>query len=458
MTSIPSQKIVQVTITAQNAGMIYDEGTDLDSAEWRLAFQEALIRQYPFTVGDLKITIDGEHAVLRWTPPAFDAVAESYHRKALELARQRDFAQAAAQWQLACQANPEDPHYWFNLSIAQFEQGNFSDAIASLECVLNICPVYHRAYFLLGRAFIKLRKFTDARRCFAEGLKLDPENVVGLINLAATQSVLREHDNAIATYQRVLALKPNEPRAYFGLAKIYSALGNTERANECFHKVLELDKTGVLAPLARHSIVVVTPPPRQAGPVTMGAEELFSSAYRALAEGDYGNARRLLESYLEKKRKDARAWSLLATACMRLGDLDKADEACSQAIRLEPNEGAHFKKQGMVRDLLGDPEGAYQALAQAGKLGRSDSTTLALMGKSLVLLGKSREAAEVLEQALRLSRTNLLAHYYIAAAYRDMGSPAKAQEHLQYILTTRIVTPLKERAERLLADLGRTPA
>jgi len=143
---------------------------------------------------------------------------------------------------------------------------------------------------------------------------------------------------------------------------------------------------------------------------------------------------------------------------MRLGDLGKADEACAQAIKLEPNEGSHYKKQGIIRDLLGDPEGAHEMLSQAGRLGRSDSTTLALMGKSLVLLGKFREATEVLEQALRQSRTNLLAHYYLAAAYRDMGSPAKAQEHLQYILATRIATPLKERAERLLADLGRTVA
>ncbi|MCR4437473.1 MAG: tetratricopeptide repeat protein [bacterium] len=458
MSAIPSQKIVQVTITAQNAGMIYDEGTELDSPEWRLAFQEALVRQYRFTVGELKITVEGERAVLRWAPPAFDAVAESYHRKALELARQRSFAQAAQQWKLACETNPDDPHYWFNLSIAQFEQGDFKNAISSLERVLAICPVYHRAYFLLGRAFIKLRRFADARRCFAEGLKFEPDNLAGLINLAATQSILGEHDNAIATYERAVALKPNEPRAYFGLAKIYSALGDVGKANDCFRKVVELDKSGVLAPLARHSIVVGRPVPQQSGPITLGTDELFSSGYRALVEGDYDNARRLLESYLEKKRKDARAWSLLATAYMRLGDLAKADEACGQAIKLEPNEGSHHKKQGIVRDLLGDPAGAHESLSHAAKLGRSESTTLGLMGKCLVLLGRFREAAEVLEQALRHNRNNLLAHYFAAAAYRDMGSPAKAQEHLQHILSVRVASPLKERAERLLADLGRTPA
>ncbi len=458
MASIPSQKIVQVHITAQNAGMIYDEGTDLDSPEWRLAFQEALIRQYRFTVGELKITVEGERAVLRWSPPAYDAVAESHHRRALEMARQRDFAQAAAEWSRACQANPEDPHYWFNLSIAQFEQGKFTEAITSLQRVLGICPVYHRAYFLLGRAFIKLRKFADARKCFAEGLRFEPENIAGLINLGATQSILREHDSAIATYERVLALKPNEPRAYFGLAKIYSAMGNTDRANECFRKVVELDKSGMLAPLARHSIVVPRSSPHQAEPTAMATDKLFSSGYRALVDGDYENARRLLQSYVDKKRKDAHAWSLLASACLRLGELEKAEEACAQAIRLEPNEGTHYKKQGIVRDLAGDPSGACEALSHALKLGRSDSATLALLGKSQVLLGRFREAVESLEQAVRQNRNNLLAHYYAAAAYVDLGSPTKAQEHLQYILAVRVASPLKERAERLLTELSRTSA
>ncbi|MDZ7271011.1 MAG: tetratricopeptide repeat protein [candidate division KSB1 bacterium] len=455
MTSIPSQKVVQVSITAQNAGMIYDEGTDLDSAEWRLAFQEALIRQYRFAVGELKISVEGERAVLRWTPPAYDAVAESYHRKALELARQRDFSQAAAQWRLACDTNPDDPHYWFNLSIAQFELGRFDEAIASLQRVLSICPVYHRAYFLLGRAFIKQRKFADARKCFSEGLRFEPDNIAGLINLAATQSILREHDNAVATYERVLALKPNEPRAYFGLAKIYSALGNTDKANECFRKVVELDKSGVLAPLARHSIVVPRSLPQQSAPTAMGTDDLFSSGYRALAEGDYDTARRLLESYVEKKRKDAHVWALLATTYLRLGELHKAEEACAQAIKIEPNEGIHYKKQGIVRDLLGDPTGAHQALSQALRLGRSDSATLALQGKCLVLLGRFREAVEPLEQAIRQNRNNLLAHYYAAAAYVDLGLPLKAQEHLQHILAVRVASPLKQRAERLLAELDK---
>ncbi len=131
----------------------------------------------------------------------------------------------------------------------------------------------------------------------------------------------------------------------------------------------------------------------------MATDELFSSGYRALVDGDYENARRLLQSYVDKKRKDAHAWSLLASACLRLGELEKAEEACAQAIRLEPNEGTHYKKQGIVRDLAGDPSGACEALSQALKLGRSDSATLALLGKSQVLLGRFREAVESLEQA-----------------------------------------------------------
>src|SRR5262245_21705788 len=60
-----------------------------------------------------------------------------------------------------------------------------------------------------------------------EALLHDPKNVVGHLLAASLHMVLRETRRARASFERVLALEPTQPRALLGLARIELEDGET---------------------------------------------------------------------------------------------------------------------------------------------------------------------------------------------------------------------------------------
>ena len=462
MHTIPAHKIVETSITAPKVGIVCDESTDFNSPEWRVMFQEALLQRYKYSSGDLQIVIERDRAKLRWSPNKVDVVAEGHHKKALQYAKNRQFDEAIVEWELANEANEDDPHYLFNMAIALFESKKFEEALEVITRTLEICPIYYRGYFLRARTYAKIRKFAEARDNFQEGLKFDPQNHSALLNYAATLSIVRDYDLAIAAFREVLIIKPNEVKSYFGLAKLYSTKGDAEKANECYRKVIELDAEGTLANSARRSIVSTTASSTATAPAqgvskaaieAIDTDDVYSSAYNAYIKGDNATAIALYERYLRSNDSDARTWSALASAYLRSGDAHKASEACQKALKLEPNEGQYYKQLAIISDFLGEPDTVIELVKKAQKLGKNDSVTLAILGKNFVLMGNFSEAIKALDLSLKKNKNNLLAHYFIAAAYQENRLAEKAFTHLNTILTARTNSPIKEKAERMMAQL-----
>ncbi len=433
------------------------------SEEHILSFFE---KKYQPTQGTLQVDVAENIVSFKWTLAKVNEAAEKLHKEALTLARKKDYGKAIEQWVKAIAANPIDPDYYFNAGIAFFELKNFKEAIENLEYTISICPIHAKARLILGTVYLKIRKFDQAEQHLKESIYFNPGNALALLNLAAALSIQKKYDEGTRVFSRVIELSPAErPRAYFGLGKIHSICGRVKEANECFRKVIELDKQGTLANHAKRAII--SDPTTSIFSVKTNStseikipkidpdklDEAYAEAYNAYLYGDYKKAIGFYKRYLEVKPKDDYVWYSLGEALLRDNKPKEAAYAFTKAIKLKSSKGLYFKQLAIAYDFLDDADRAIDAAERAVALGKTDSVILTIYGKNLLKKDRVDEAIEKLEQAYNKNKMNLNAQFHLAKAYLQNHDVESAAEHLHWIVATKVKTPIKMQAEQLLEKI-----
>jgi serine/threonine protein kinase/Tfp pilus assembly protein PilF len=149
------------------------------------------------------------------------------------------------------------------------------------------------------------RHVEAAHEC-AQAYRLDPLSVWLVGNAALGAYRARDYDQAIAWFERAIALDPHLPMAHGLSALVYVQQGNTAKARQASMRARELN--GGDAPKALH-------------------------AYVSAASGDHALSRELL-SELEQRRGAGNVWLfVLAMAYAALGEHDLAFARLDEAIQ-----------------------------------------------------------------------------------------------------------------------------
>jgi tetratricopeptide (TPR) repeat protein len=162
---------------------------------------------------------------------------------------------------------------------------------------------------------------------------------------------------------------------------------------------------------------------------------------REPAEACYGNAARLAP-------RDFRWPHLLGALLQDAGRLGEAAAAYRRALDLAPGDVAALLHLGEVHRLAGEPERATAVLRQALAADPASPAAKALLGQAALDRHDYREAATLLEAALAQVPDAGRLHYLLAQAYRGLGEPQKAGEHLAHASQVGV-----RPADRLLDEL-----
>lgn len=93
--------------------------------------------------------------------------------------------------------------------------------------------------FLQARGYRAEGRFEEAAVLVAEGLRLDPDNLVGLLLSGSLHTIFREMPLAKTAYGRVLTIEPTHPRALLGLARIALEQGEAATCADLLRRALE---------------------------------------------------------------------------------------------------------------------------------------------------------------------------------------------------------------------------
>jgi tetratricopeptide (TPR) repeat protein len=90
-----------------------------------------------------------------------------------------------------------------------------------------------------GQTLLKLDQAEDAVACFDEVLAIDPENAEALVKKGTALERLQKLDEAIACYDQALAADSSMTMAYLYKGGVYNRLERYSEALECYEKALQ---------------------------------------------------------------------------------------------------------------------------------------------------------------------------------------------------------------------------
>jgi len=96
-----------------------------------------------------------------------------------------------------------------------YKEKQYAEAEAQFTEALKLRPDFALAANNLGFVFFKQDKFVEAARWFENTVKIDPSRAIAYLNLGDAQFHVGESDKAKKAYQTYLELSPNSPSAAY---------------------------------------------------------------------------------------------------------------------------------------------------------------------------------------------------------------------------------------------------
>ncbi len=168
---------------------------------------------------------------------------------------------------------------------------------------------------------------------------------------------------------------------------------------------------------------------------------LQAAEYYEAAEPAYLNAQELMPG-------DVRWPYYLGHLYKSIGQTEKSIQSFERARERNPSEIATLIWLGRLYLEQGKPEVAEPLFERAAQLPPRNVATMAGLGQAALARRDYQRAVTVLEEALAFDPSAASIHSPLANAYRGLGDPAKAEEHLKLWRNTDLVVP-----DRLRTDL-----
>lgn len=316
--------------------------------------------------------------VLGAQPAAAQASAEvaAHFGQATRLMEDRLYGEAAAEFEKALAADPNNDNVRIAYATCLFEQERNDEARKQFEIERRRMGTWPGLEYYLGRLDLRDNNFTSAIRRL-QPLESNPafpkiSLYLGLAYLSSSQT-----DKALESLERAARTDPHDPEVHYRLGRVYFVTGRTddaEREYKLYREWRDIQRT---------------------------VEEDGHLCMDALRTQPIAQARAICQKIADPN--DSRRLTLLGQLYAGAGAYADAIGPLQQAVNLDPKsfEGWHFL--GFSLYGLHRFSEAVKPLENAAALNPQYFDTLNLLAKTLHLLGNDAAALPVLERAHKLN-------------------------------------------------------
>ncbi|MFZ4746006.1 MAG: tetratricopeptide repeat protein [Sphingomonas sp.] len=344
-----------------------------------------------------------------------------------------DGQSALREMTLALQLSPDDTLAWSDMARARLMSGDVAGAIAASERALTINANNVDALIMSGNLLRDRYGYAAGLPWYDRILALQPRNTVAMIERAATLGELGRNGEMLAQTRNLLAISPNNPRAFYLQAVLAARAGDWGLAQSLIYhigtRLNDVQGFRVLAgsvELAQGNEELALLHLRAAvdmQPENMVARRLLG---RALwSSGDDRGAIDTLRPIADRPDADSYTLTVMGRACERLGDrvaaggyLDRAAQPLRPAAT--PFAAAGNGPIAVIRRLVAQG-GTAEATGMAQSIERANPGSpgaMMLVGDTLGAVGRWREAAEAYRRTANLQFSEGIALRLIDALRR----------------------------------------
>ncbi|MEQ1897127.1 MAG: tetratricopeptide repeat protein [Vicinamibacterales bacterium] len=133
------------------------------------------------------------------------------HALASALLERGELTESIAQFKEYIRLRPDDPNIILGreeLAVAQMRAGDAAGAAEQFRAIIALDPRYARARVGLGDTLVQMNQPGAALDAFTEAVRLQPTNLVALINLAMLKAGAGDTSGAITSLRSALAVEP----------------------------------------------------------------------------------------------------------------------------------------------------------------------------------------------------------------------------------------------------------
>ena len=228
-----------------------------------------------------------------------------------------------------------------NLGGALRDAGDPEAAVAALRQAIALAPGRYRAHQRLGNALGDLGRHEEAAEAYGKYIRIRPLDWLGYNDVSVALRRLRKYDDALAAAARAEELNPGQSLTQFNLGRLWLDQGELHRAAKAYYRALPL-----------------------------GADAYHGLGHVQMAMGDLEQAEIALRESIRLDPNNAGSLSSLGILLYRRGDFDGTVEQFRAASRLAKGD---VLMQGNLAEVLAqdDPEVAFEILERvAGESGR----------------------------------------------------------------------------------------
>ncbi len=306
--------------------------------------------------------------------PRIDASGEYWRLFATAEFERGNYAQAIVAQARALEADPERAELHYDQGIYLAAAGDTAGAVAAYRQAIALAPDFGEPKVNLGNLLVRAGDYRTAVRLFIEAAVTDPNLVPAQIAVGNAFLNSGHPDSALARFDRAATLDPESVEAVRGRIAALMGLGRGTEAVDA----------------AREAIVRFGERP-----------DLLAALGRALkGVGRNEEAVAALGASLRAEPGQAETWVALGQCYRNLGQLEDAAEAQKQAIALAPGLVAAHVNLADVQARRGFYDQAIASLQQALALDPYNEAAAYNLAVVHAELGEDRQAIALLEQLL----------------------------------------------------------
>jgi tetratricopeptide (TPR) repeat protein len=275
------------------------------------------------------------------------------------------------------------------------------------------------------------RVYHDNEALWRDTVAHNPAAVMAWLNLADTLAQAGRYDESIATFQRAISIRPDDPHGHNDLGNVLILVGRPAEALPHFERALVLK------------------------PDMADALSNFGNALRSL-----GRSAEAIAKYrraIELKPDHSGALNNLGAELAQTGKAQEAIPLFQRALKSKPADPAlHDNLAGAWREL-GRFDNALAEHQEALRLKSDSAEAHVNYGRTLVAAGKIDEALRHFERALEIKPTLVAARSNYASA---LGAAGRGAEGFAQLVRAVELSPNSAEAQQnlgaALAQSGRT--
>lgn len=371
-----------------------------------------------------------------------------------------------------------DAHY--HLGYAYVEQGEPDKAISHLERAIVIAPHFKRAHYHLARAYRALGNFEAATHAVTETLRLDPnyqpaheladkikqahynrgitylngeryseavtafQNAITLdsdfvtahYNLGLAYLKMEAYRRAIPSLEKTVALDPNHKAAHHSLALAYLGHQELGKARDAARTTLKIDADyqpalslleavdpSFIAPETHGTAQPDPKSPINPQPEAKSTQEMHYDLGVAYLESEmYAEAIIEFRKAIDLDSDFVAPHVGLGTVYLEMGQLDDAENAAREALRIDANTDAARQLLDDIKQARPEPPRPEPAKQTPPVPDTTDVQQDLARGLAFLNSRQYEQAAAAFKRVIKADPDSMEAHYGLGQAYLEIGA------------------------------------